>query len=174
MLHEQKAIDAIRSGMIFIDDEGRVWKRWRYRGPNKVKCEFAEPQRIDFRSEEDGYHRFPIYDGTTRIVYVHRVAWMLANGDVLAGLEVDHKDRNRSNNRLDNLELKTRVGNLLNKRKGKPEIPTGRENALEIRRAVKAGEMTVTEAMKKYDKRRITISRIVRGLVYPDVLTTAN
>jgi hypothetical protein len=38
---------------------------------------------------------------------VHRIIWIIEKGQIPDGLEVDHKDGNHSNNRLDNLQLLT-------------------------------------------------------------------
>ena len=42
---------------------------------------------------------------------VHRLVWIAFNGDVPDKLELNHKDGDKSNNRLNNLELETRSGN---------------------------------------------------------------
>lgn len=46
--------------------------------------------------------------------YVHRVAWLLAHGSLEAGLDIDHINGDRSDNRLCNLRLATRSQNLCN------------------------------------------------------------
>jgi len=43
---------------------------------------------------------------------VHRVMWEAFNGPIEGRLEINHKDLNRSNNQLDNLELLTHQQNL--------------------------------------------------------------
>ena len=43
---------------------------------------------------------------------VHRVVWEAFNGAIEGRLEINHKDLNRVNNRLDNLELTTHQQNL--------------------------------------------------------------
>ena len=43
---------------------------------------------------------------------VHRVMWEAFNGPIDGRLEINHKDLNRSNNHLDNLELVTHQQNL--------------------------------------------------------------
>ena len=46
---------------------------------------------------------------------VHRVIWELAYGPIPDGMEIDHIDRNPSNNRLSNLRLVTHSENNQNK-----------------------------------------------------------
>lgn len=46
---------------------------------------------------------------------VHRMVWEAFNGEIPARLEVNHKDLNKTNNRLDNLELMTHQENLIHR-----------------------------------------------------------
>lgn len=43
---------------------------------------------------------------------VHRLVWEAYNGCIPAGMEINHKDENKENNCLTNLELTTHVDNL--------------------------------------------------------------
>lgn len=58
----------------------------------------------------DGYIRIWI-DG--RIFLAHRLAWLLTYG-VVPAEEIDHRNRNRSDNRISNLRLATHAQNLMN------------------------------------------------------------
>lgn len=44
---------------------------------------------------------------------LHRVVWEAFNGPIPKGMQVDHKDGNKKNNRLDNLQLLTAKQNVL-------------------------------------------------------------
>lgn len=50
-------------------------------------------------------------------LYAHRLAWLMAVGEILDGFEIDHIDGNKSNNKLANLRAVTRTVNQQNKRK---------------------------------------------------------
>lgn len=43
----------------------------------------------------------------------HRLVWEAFNGPIPQGMEVNHKDLDKTNNRLDNLELLTHQQNLI-------------------------------------------------------------
>ena len=47
-------------------------------------------------------------------VQAHVIVWELHNGPVPDGYELDHKDRNRGNNLIDNLRLATHAANMQN------------------------------------------------------------
>lgn len=65
----------------------------------------------------------------------HRLAWLLATGDDPGPSEIDHRDGDRSNNRMDNLRLASRVENTRNRKptgrylKGVERTPSGRYRA---------------------------------------------
>ena len=50
---------------------------------------------------------------------LHRILWETFNGDIPEDLTIDHIDRNKSNNQLDNLRLSTRRQNAWNQQKRK-------------------------------------------------------
>lgn len=57
---------------------------------------------------------------------LHRVIWELHNGPIPAGMEVDHIDRDKENNRIGNLRLATKSQNACNRaNKVGKELPKG-------------------------------------------------
>lgn len=51
-------------------------------------------------------------DGKPRNFYFHRIIWIYFNGEIPKGLELNHKDENKFNNSLDNLELLNHTDNI--------------------------------------------------------------
>lgn len=52
----------------------------------------------------DGYIRFTFYHGNNQVkIKAHRLMWIVVNGPIKEGYQIDHKDRNRTNNGIDNL-----------------------------------------------------------------------
>lgn len=50
-----------------------------------------------------------------RLHNAHRLIWILVNGEIPDGMEIDHQDGDGLNNRLDNLRLVTSSGNKKNR-----------------------------------------------------------
>lgn len=51
-----------------------------------------------------------------RLCRVHRIIWEMHNGPIIDGMEIDHIDGDRKNNRIENLRLVTRTINNLNQK----------------------------------------------------------
>lgn len=62
----------------------------------------------------NGYLAFRFQVGTARHkIYMHRVVWQAFRGTIPKGLEINHKNGVKSDNRLENLELVNRSENVL-------------------------------------------------------------
>lgn len=59
----------------------------------------------------DGYIRIRV-DGVLHLA--HRLAWVLAFGVIPDGMQVDHRNRERSDNKITNLRLATHAQNMRN------------------------------------------------------------
>lgn len=59
-----------------------------------------------------GYYKTSI---DKRFYLIHRIVWEMHNGEIPEGLMVDHKDRNKTNNCIDNLRLASNSQNQKNR-----------------------------------------------------------
>ena len=81
-----------------ITDTGRVYKNEKLLSPANNGL---------------GYLDIKLWKGGKRVHrYVHRLVWQTFVGEIPAGYEVNHKDHNKANNSLSNLELVTHSVNL--------------------------------------------------------------
>jgi hypothetical protein len=106
----RQALDLLQSGVLSIDDEGRIWRHAARIGGRIYP---VEPRRAESTTRR-GYLRVRLYVRGVGLqtVAAHHVVWVAANGPISEGLQINHKDMNPSNNRLDNLELVTPSGNM--------------------------------------------------------------
>ena len=83
-------------------EDGRIWSK----KSNKF---------LSLKSESKGYQKCNLYDkdGKIKNVRVHRMIWMAFNGEIPKGMEINHKNEVRNDNRLENLELLSHKQNLL-------------------------------------------------------------
>lgn len=115
---EMAVLSMFPIGMLSMDDEGRIWRhreisRGSVIGGREIPC---ETRRADTgRSKKDEYRRVQVTIGKTRYAApAHHIVWMISNQRMIpAGLEINHKDGVKDNNRPSNLELATRSGNTL-------------------------------------------------------------
>lgn len=61
-------------------------------------------------------------NGKTKKFYIHRLVWECFNEEIPDGYEIDHKDCNKSNNCLSNLQLLTRKANMLKCHEDNPHV----------------------------------------------------
>lgn len=82
----------------YIDELGNVYK-------NNIKLKPSDNGvgYLNIKLKKDGYRKH---------YYVHRLVWETFNGVVPQGYEINHKDHNKYNNELSNLEIVTHSENL--------------------------------------------------------------
>lgn len=84
-----------------VYDDGRIWSKYWKR--------FIEPQLTD-----DGYLRvssLKCKDGKKRSYLINRIIYYYFMGDIPDGIKVNHKDENKLNNNISNLNLLTHKEN---------------------------------------------------------------
>lgn len=77
------------------------------RGGKKAGCEYG------CKSDSIGY-KVAMRDG--KLYLVHRIIWEMFNGKIPEGMEIDHINGVRDDNRIENLRCVTKQENALNKR----------------------------------------------------------
>jgi hypothetical protein len=102
-----------RSRESFLYDPKTGYLHWRVANSNRVKVgdRAGSYDRTAGRGSGSGYIRIFI-DG--KFYYAHRVILQMNNIDIPAGMQVDHIDHNRANNRLENLRVVTHQRNAQN------------------------------------------------------------
>ena len=119
------------------------------------------------------------YDGKTYYFMEHRVIWVWHNGPIPAGLVINHKDYNRANNSIDNLELMTQKENTAYS-KCHQNPPRGEKSGKAILTNKQANAIKTLAELCGWNKKKIsdflgvkynTISRVVNGERYPDAVS---
>ena len=110
----------------------------------------VEPRRAEIR-RPDGYLRVRVsIGGQERSILAHRLIWIACCGEIPADLEINHRDGQRDNNALSNLEVVTKGQNLqhaydelgrggpVGEANGRSKLDAGQ--VAEIRRRAERGE----------------------------------
>lgn len=99
MAHEDYYIQLLKEGKLEYRD-GEIWRCFNGKKP-------IEPRRCEFINNRGYLSLTGKYN-----VSSHRVIWAYFNGPIPNNLEINHKDGNKLNNRIENLELVTRTENI--------------------------------------------------------------
>jgi hypothetical protein len=103
--------EQLRDTFLYLFESDLYWK-------NPVTSRTIEKTRLPAGNLcKDGYVRIALNKQTYS---AHRLVWIYHHGDIPEGLTIDHKDGDRSNNRIDNLQLATRQQQQFNRKKGIP------------------------------------------------------
>jgi len=103
------ALELLHDGHLSVDEEGRIWR-------NAI-CSHGKWVNITPRRAENvggkGYLRLTLQiKGRLRSVMAHRVIWEHLVGPIPHGKQINHKDLDKTNNRLSNLEVVSAPENI--------------------------------------------------------------
>jgi hypothetical protein len=177
---EEFVYQAVLSGDLEIDDEGRIW-RLRKRGWDRWKgtavsrpCKRVRAERVSGNRRQ--YLQVCVMlDGTRRYALAHRLVWFHHKGSIPADLTINHKDGRHSRNCIENLELATyteqqlhachvlKVGHACNQNGSQNNMAVlTRAQFEEIIRRRKAGEKLLSIA-NDFGIRFQHVSKLARG-----------
>lgn len=121
------AMFLVKEGTLRVTPDGQVW-RMKDRG--KSASARLLPRRADSINKATGYRTCSVFvDGRGTNVYAHRLVWNYFNGPIPSGLEVNHKDRDKSNNHPDNLEVISHAQNIKHGVEGGASRPWSRTDS---------------------------------------------
>ena len=109
----------------------------------------------------------------------HRVIWVWHNGAIPNGLVINHKDYNRANNNIDNLEVLTQKENVEYSRANynpcrgdkSPRSMFTNSQASAIKTVAELCGMPAKKISDLIGKPYITVTRVVNGKRYPDAVS---
>jgi predicted XRE-type DNA-binding protein len=137
---------------------------------------------IGLRRKKVGYNRKDGYRSVhmfKKEILIHVLVWETFNGKVPKGYEINHKDMNKGNNRLDNLELTTHQENLKhaytnglfdkNRGQNNPNAKLNNSKVLEIRKLYEDKKLNQREIGELFGVSYRTISLIVNKKIWKNV-----
>lgn len=162
-------------GIYDVSTHGRVRRVW-----DAKRGRWKAGRIMQARVNKLGYLYVGLYDGShpnSKKLYVHVLVAAAHIGPKPAGKEVNHIDRDKSNNRVDNLEYKTHLENMNHSYRDRvlairAVAKVGIEAAEEIRTRYQNGERQYLLA-DEYGFSRAIVNRIVHMKAWRNELTPA-
>lgn len=103
-----KDIDySLANDNFYYDETSPSFLRWKVQKGNSKVGDIAG------HYSNTGYYRVKL---AGEQYAVHRIIWVLFNGEIDSNLTIDHNDRNRANNNINNLRLVDHKQNMNNKK----------------------------------------------------------
>jgi len=117
-------------------------------------------------------------------ILLHRLIWIIANGSIPEDLEINHKDGNKKNNSITNLEIVSHSENGLHsfrelgrrgigqKGEANPKAKLRSQDVIIIRKLYESGKFTNVQLGRKYNVSPQCISAIVNYKNWKEVETS--
>ena len=110
-----KAVDVIKEqieqGIILVREDGKFWKIAN-KMPNSPDIVPVNPRRMEVHLKSGYLGVVAWKDGKQYLALAHRLMWELFVGEIQDKMDINHKNGNKQDNRLSNLEVVTRSQNL--------------------------------------------------------------
>lgn len=102
-------MNLIHEGYYSVDEDGRLHCHLT----KKHQRDEIIDKIIDYKNR-DGYMigNIKLKGHRTLELRMHRIVWMIFNGEIPAGMQINHIDGNKRNNNINNIEIVTPSGNI--------------------------------------------------------------
>lgn len=104
---DQLALYLLSIGVFEVDEEGRIWRVKVRRGKKLWRWVAIQPKRAEYVNDKGYLRILPYFNGRQYNIYAHRVSYMFHKGLIPEGMEPNHKNGIKYDNRPENLELVT-------------------------------------------------------------------
>lgn len=110
---EEHAYIAVQNGELEVDQDGHVWRVAERRGVRSggTRLRPVARRRAEWPLPTGYMQTRTMIDWTARTVLVHRLVWRVFFGPIPDGMQINHKNGVKNDNRPANLELVTPSGN---------------------------------------------------------------
>jgi len=159
-MNELKLLELVQSGVFEIDDEGHIWRtNW---GP-RHRAENDMGSYLQIRAMIDGVRYYAM---------AHRLVWVWLVGPIPSGMEINHRNGKKQDNRLSNLEVVSASENVKHAYRIGLKDESGEHNPAakltdaeieQIRTLYATGHVRQGELATQFSVAFQTISKIVRG-----------
>ncbi len=133
-----------------------------YYGDKEGQVFNTNNRKIKAWDHSDGYLMFrPYYDKNSRTsnTYIHRFIYEYHRGKIPKGMEINHINENKKDNRLENLELVTKAENIRKRSYNKLSLKKCRC----IRKQYKDTKITQQQLATEYNCDQSTINYCIKG-----------
>lgn len=160
-----------RQGMFSIHKNGHIWRHqvWRRGEGGRYGTSSCTRRRAE-QLVCDGYLQVRVtIKGRVYSAVAHRLVWMYFNGTIPMGLEINHKNGKRADNKLKNLEPLTPSQNVRHGYKRNPSRRGKRLSDKEVekfREEHRSGNLTIKEISDMTGRSRPAVSQVLRGGMY--------
>ena len=154
--YKEREIVNLISAVFEIDEQGRIWKIARKNNNGSGTYIPIKRKRAESLHSE-GYLRIRFINKKYYYVFAHRLVWQYFFGDIPEGLEINHKNGIKTDNRPKNLEMITHKENIHHAVKIGLHVNKGEDCGM-----TKLTEQEVLEIREKYISRIYTQSILAR------------
>jgi hypothetical protein len=110
-ISEHVILALVANGFFYVDDDGCIWRLQSFGRTGRVR--HVAPRRAD-ELRKSGYLQVRVQIGGINYVALsHRIVWLLEHGEIPDGLQINHENGKKGDNRLLNLSVVTPSENTL-------------------------------------------------------------